>query len=417
MKSHSTPPPQLKSTEMHTLTPIVTQTQGTLTQGTVTPEDTGTNQCSQIPLPASSEKLQTTQHTTSETVPTPKSGILNTGSTCKPKEALGDSDLTTYIQPTPVAPTSAASKPPTGVVTYRRQLHYTTGLKGSKRCIPAAKGSIHKQMKRKGPFKNYSTKQSAESLPRTEQSIGQSGIGTGPETSDGESNASSSNGSTRKRRELSMQKIHICKAGSTCASSCMTALPWNISINQLKRCYPPKPVLHFLAEIVPKYQERLQKKWRGLESLLSQQQLKDLMEKEEIWRQNRNMEEEKKEQMWKENMKLEEEKKEQMWKENMKMEEEMKAEKSLEMEEKSLNIFRSKDKSQDAQSAQIQAKQSVTIDGEPSSKQAGVCTDICLFISISVTLFYTCKTIVNIINERESPLTSFTLHQSKYFFP
>ena len=118
----------------------------------------------------------------------------------------------------------------------------------------------------------------------------------------------------------------------------------------------------------------------------------------------------------------------------MKMEEEMKAEKSLEMEEKSLKIFRSKDKSQDAQkilesfqekspdgwkigqsakkSAPIQDKQSVTIDGELSSKP-----DICLFISISVTLFYSCKTIVNIINERESPLTSFTLHQSKYFIP
>ena len=297
MKSHSTPPPQVKSKEMYTLTPIITQTQGTVTQGTVTPEDTGTNQSSQIPLPASSEKLQTTQHATSDTVPTRKSGILNTGSTCEPNAALGDSDLTSYIQQTPVARTSAASKPSTGVVTYKRQLHYTTGLKGSKWCIPAAKASIYRHMKRKGPFKNYSTKQSSESLPRTDQSIGQSGIGTGPKKSDRESNASSSNGSTRKRRELSTQTIHICKPGSTCASSCMTAFPWNIEINQLKRCYPPKPVLHFLAEIVPKYQERLQKKWRGLESLLSQQQLKSLMEKEEIWKQNWKMEEEKKEQM------------------------------------------------------------------------------------------------------------------------
>ena len=128
------------------------------------------------------------------------------------------------------------------------------------------------------------------------------------------------------------------------------------------------------------------------------------MEKEDIWKQKWNMEEEKKEKIWKEHMTMEQEKKVQKWKEDMKleeekkeykskehmqMEEEMKAEKSLEMGEKSLNIFRSQDQiGQSVQkSAPIPAKQIVTTDGDPSSKQAGVCTDICVFISLTVTLF------------------------------
>ena len=147
MKSQCKPPPHLKSSEIDTLTPIVCQTQGTLT-----PEDTGTNQSSLIPLPARSEKLPTSQQSLPQTVDKTKERYLEHRINLRTKSSSWGFRIDHIYSPDPSSPYVGKFETPDRCSHLQKAttLHY--GFKRFKTMYPSGKGFNPQTHQEEGTF-------------------------------------------------------------------------------------------------------------------------------------------------------------------------------------------------------------------------------------------------------------------------